>query len=175
MFFDSWQGVLRVITVGIAGYTALLFLLRISGKRTLTKLNAFDQVVTIALGSTFATVLLSNSVALVEGVTAFALLIGLQFVMAWSAARSERVARLIKSQPALVFYRGEFLTEALRRERLTEGELMATLRNNGISSPDEVEAVVLETSGDISILQRGAESFSTLRGVSGMSSIAEAS
>lgn len=171
MLFDGWQGVLRVITMGVTGYAALLFLLRISGKRTLTKLNAFDQIVTIALGSTFATVLLSKDVALVEGVTAFAVLIGLQFVMAWAAARSRRVAQLIKSQPTLIFYQGQFLSDALRRERLTEGEIIATLRNNGITSRDEVEAVVLETSGDISILQRGAESFSTLRGVNGLESV----
>jgi uncharacterized membrane protein YcaP (DUF421 family) len=63
MFFDSWDGLLRVVVVGILAYTGLVLLLRISGKRTLSKMNAFDFVVTVALGSTLATILLSSDVA----------------------------------------------------------------------------------------------------------------
>ena len=55
MFFDSWAGLGRVLVVGVLAYSALVLLLRISGKRTLTKMNAFDLVVTVALGSTLAT------------------------------------------------------------------------------------------------------------------------
>ncbi len=78
MFFDSWQGIGRVIVVGTLAYAALITILRISGKRTLTKMNAFDLVVTMALGSTLATIVLSKDVALAEGVVAFALLAALQ-------------------------------------------------------------------------------------------------
>jgi uncharacterized membrane protein YcaP (DUF421 family) len=77
MLFDSWAGLGRVLVVGTLAYVALVLLLRISGKRTLTKLNAFDLVVTVALGSTLATVLLSKSVALAEGALALCLLISL--------------------------------------------------------------------------------------------------
>lgn len=64
--------------MGVLAYVALVVLLRVSGKRTLSKMNAFDLVVTVALGSTLATVLMAKDVALAEGVFAFALLIGLQ-------------------------------------------------------------------------------------------------
>lgn len=67
MFFDGWTGLLRVLVVGTLAYAALVLLLRVSGKRTLSKMNAFDLVVTVALGSTLATVLLSRDVALAEG------------------------------------------------------------------------------------------------------------
>jgi uncharacterized membrane protein YcaP (DUF421 family) len=60
MLFDSWARLGRALLVATLTYAALVLLLRISGKRTLTKLNAFDPVVTVALGSTLATVLLSN-------------------------------------------------------------------------------------------------------------------
>jgi len=63
MLFDSWTGLGRVLLVGVLAYSALVLTLRVSGKRTLTKLNAFDLVVTVALGSTLATVLLSKDVA----------------------------------------------------------------------------------------------------------------
>ena len=84
----------------------LLLLLRVSGKRTLTKMNAFDLVVTVALGSTLATVLLTKSVALAEGLTAFMLLIFLQFVLTWLSVRSRAVSRLVKSEPTLLVYQG---------------------------------------------------------------------
>ncbi len=108
MFFDGWFGLVRMVVVGSCAYPALIALLRISGKRTLVKINAFDFVVTIALCSTLATVLLSSSVALTEGVTALALPIGLQYLVAWASVRSRRVERLVKSEPSLV-YRNGFL------------------------------------------------------------------
>ena len=83
MFFHDWASLGRIVLVGGLTYVALVLLLRISGKRTLSKMNAFDLVVTIAIGSTLATVLLSRDVALAEGVVAFAVLIGFQFVITW--------------------------------------------------------------------------------------------
>jgi uncharacterized membrane protein YcaP (DUF421 family) len=74
---------------------------------------------------------------------------------------------VVKSQPALVYYGGRFLDERLRRERLTEGEILAAAREQGIASMEEVHAVVLETAGDISILRRSPGPATTLSGVAG--------
>ena len=90
------------MVVGVLAYVALVFLLRISGKRTLSKMNAFDFVVTVALGSTLATILLSKDVPLAEGVLAFALLIALQYVIAWFSVRSRTVSRFVKAEPTLL-------------------------------------------------------------------------
>lgn len=76
MFFDSWSGLLRVVVLGFCAYLTLVVALRLSGRRTLAKMNAFDLVVTVALGSTLATVLLTSDVALAEGTLALVLLIG---------------------------------------------------------------------------------------------------
>ena len=62
MFFESGSALLRTLIVGSLAYMALVFLLRVSGKRTLSKWNAFDLVVTVAFGSTLATALLSMGV-----------------------------------------------------------------------------------------------------------------
>ncbi len=107
MFFDSWSGLGRVIVVGVLAYGALVFLLRVSGKRTLSKMNAFDLIVTVALGSTFATVLLSKDVALLEGALAFALLIVLQFVLTWLSVRSKAVRRASSSRNRPFCYSGD--------------------------------------------------------------------
>lgn len=151
MFFDSWSALLRVVVVGTCAYVGLVLLLRVSGKRTLAKLNAFDFVVTVALGSTLATVLLSSSVALVEGVTALALLIALQYVVAWASVRSATIEGLVKSSPTLL-YRNGFLHDAMRRERVTEDEVRQAARGQGHADLHSVGAVVLETDGTLSFL-----------------------
>lgn len=167
--FDGWTGILRVVLVGVLAYAALVVLLRVSGKRTLSKMNAFDLVVTVALGSTLATILLSRDVALAEGVVALALLIGLQWIIAWSSARSRLVTRLVKSEPRLLAYRGEVLHEALRDERVIEQEVLAAVRSQGLSSLEEVEAVVLETDGSFTVVQRSEAHPGALSSVTGVS------
>ena len=152
MFFDNWMSLIRVLLIGILAYTALVAMLRISGKRTLSKMNAFDLIVTVALGSTLATILLSKSVALADGLVAFALLIGLQFVVAWSSVRSAKVSQLVKASPRLLFYSGEFLFDAMRSERVTETEVIAAVRRAGHADLQKVGAVVLETNGSFSVL-----------------------
>lgn len=152
MLYDGWSGLVRILVVGSCAYLALIALLRISGKRTLAKLNAFDFVVTVALGSTLATVLLSDSVALAEGVTALALLVGLQYVVAWTSVRSRHVRRLVRSEPTLVVYRGRLLPDALRRQRVTETEIRQVLRQQSQSSLKDVGGLVLETDGSFSLL-----------------------
>jgi len=156
-----------VLLVGTAAYLALVLVLRLSGKRTLAKMNAFDLVVTVALGSTLATVLLSKDIPLAEGITAFALLALLQYVVTWSSVRFSAIRHLVRSEPALLFHDGTFLQSVLRKQRVTEQEVHQAMRSQGIGSLEDVAAVVLETDGTFSILRSVADgSASTLKDVS---------
>ena len=145
--FDGRSGVARTLLVGTLAYVLLVVMLRVSGKRTLSKMNAFDFIVTVALGSTLAAVLLDEGISLTEGATAFALLVGLQFLVTWTSVRAPWVKRLVTGEPELVVYRGRLLGDAMRRNRVTEDEVRAALRNTGHAGFDDVEAVVLETDG----------------------------
>lgn len=152
MFFDSWTDLLRIVLVGSLAYAGLVGFLRLSGKRTLAKMNAFDLVVTVAIGSTLATVLLNKDVALAEGLLAFALLCALQYAVASLSVRSQAFRRVIKSEPALLFRRGEYLHPAMKRERVSKDEIRAAMRAAGQSDPDRVAAVILETDGTFSVI-----------------------
>jgi len=167
MFFDDWFGLFRVLIIGVLAYGALIFLLVVSGKRTLSKWNAFDFVVTIAFGSTLATVIMSKDVSFAEGVFALGLLIGLQFVITWLSVRFNWIEKLVKAEPTLLFDKGEFLTDAMRRQRVAEGEVRMAIRAKGIAAVGEVEAVVLETDGSFSVIKKSAtDSRSALADVS---------
>lgn len=154
MWFDGWQGIARVVVIGLSAYAALIALLRISGKRTLSKLNAFDLVVTVALGSTFATVLLSKDVVLAEGVAAFAVLIFGQYAVARLSVRFGAVRRAVNSQPRVLLYRGRLLNDAMHQERVTADEIESVVRGAGLGSLEQIGAVVLETDGTFHVLPR---------------------
>lgn len=162
MFFDSVQGLVRVLTVGVLAYVALIGVLRISGKRTLSKMSAFDLVVTVALGSTLATIILSKDVALIEGILAFVLLITLQFMVAWSSVRFPWVERLVKSEPTLLLYDGKPLEQAMRRQRVTLSEIHAAIRAQGIGRIEEVGAVILETDGSFTAIPKSQEALNVI-------------
>lgn len=152
LFWRDAEDLLRVAIVAPLAYGALILMLRISGKRMLSKMSAFDLVVTIALGSTLATILLSKDVTLVEGIAALALLLGLQYVVAYSAARSNRVRRILKSEPTLLLFQGEILRDACRAENVSEEAVIAALRNQGVGRVQDVAAVVLEADGQLSVI-----------------------
>ncbi len=156
MFINNWFNLLSVLVIGILAYVALIILLRVSGKRTLSKWNAFDFVVTIALGSILATVIMSKDVPLIEGIAAFLLLVSLQFIITWLSVRFDFVKNIVKAKPTLLLNKGEFLTDVLRRQRVDQSEVRAAIRAAGLAAVEDAEAVVLETDGTFSVVKKSA-------------------
>jgi uncharacterized membrane protein YcaP (DUF421 family) len=150
-FFESWYNIGRTLTLSIVGFAALIILLRGSGKRTLSKLNVFDFVFVVAVGSVFASTIISKDVTLVEGILSLATLIGIQLILAELAARSRTAERIINGEPALLLSRGKFLKSALKKERITEEEVRAAIRAKGINRVEDVDAVILENDGTLSV------------------------
>lgn len=169
ILFDSWIGVVRVMGVSITAYAALILVLRLAGKRSLAKLNAFDLVVTVALGSTLATVLLSKDIPLAEGVLAFVMLASLQWVVAKASLRWDWFKRVVRSEPALLVRDGRYLSESIAAERMTRDEIDQAIRKAGIGRIEQVAAVVLETDGSLSVIAReeGQGELTALRSVRG--------
>lgn len=156
MFWHGPWDLLRILVIAPLAYAALILILRISGKRMLSKMSAFDLVVTIALGSTLSSALLSKDVSFSEGALGLGVLIGLQYIVAWTSTRSPRVNRLVKAEPSLLVYQGRVIEQALRKENVSRDAVLSSVRSAGYGSFDEVEAVVLETDGSISVLKAGS-------------------
>ncbi len=150
MFFQDWSGIVRTLVVGSLAYVTLVLFLRISGKRTLAKLNAFDLVVTVALGSTLSAIILQESIALAEGATALALLIVLQFAVTFWSIRSRHFAQAIRAEPRLLARAGHLCIDAMKSERVTEGEAMSAIRSAGGRDVADVAFLILESDGTIS-------------------------
>lgn len=151
---SSWETVGRIVIVAGVGYVAILLLVRMTGKRSLSKMNAFDVVINVAYGSILATMVLSDRVAVVDGLTALAVLAVLQYLLSWLSLRSKTVRTIVKAEPALLFYRGEFQQKAMQRERILEEEVRSAIREQGALALEQVEAVVLESAGKLSVVRR---------------------
>jgi uncharacterized membrane protein YcaP (DUF421 family) len=165
MFFDSLGGLIRVIAMSLLAYGWLVFVLRCAGKRSLSKLNAFDLVVTVALGSILATILLSKDVALLEGALAFAMLALLQWMVSRLSIASGWFSDLVRSQPTLLVENGRYRHDALASERVTVHEVEAAIRGAGFGRVEAVAAVVLETDGSMSVIRGGDEELTALSSV----------
>lgn len=164
----SGASLLHTLIVGTLAYFGVIVWLRISGKRTLSKWNAFDFIVTIALGSMLASAALSTSTSFLQTMAGVGLLVSLQFLITWVSIRTSAVQNLIKSEPTLLLFKGEFIESALKSERVAKGEVLAAIRLSGHDSIESIDAVVLETEGSFSVLEnvdiRSATAFRDVRG-----------
>lgn len=154
-FFSSWDPVGRILVVGTAMYVSLVVFVRLSGSRTLAGMNAFDFIVTVAVGSAFGRVLTAKSVSLVEALVAFVLLIGLQFGVAFLRSHWPALTTVFTNPPVLLYFQGEFLPGPMRDERVTKAELRAAARKKKVASMEEIEAIVLESDGSLSVIETG--------------------
>lgn len=155
-FYQNFESLLRILVVGTLAYIGLICALRMFSKRTLAQLNAFDFVVTIAIGSTLGRLITAKGVSLAESLMAFFTLIFLQYLVSWLTSRSPWFKNLVTADPSLLYFRGQFLQPAMKNERLTKAQLLASVRDNRIGSLQEVEAIVLESTGKISVIKKNA-------------------
>lgn len=155
MWFDDWQTIFQIILKAAIGFAAIVALVRVSGKRTLAKFNAFDMVLVFTIGSVLATMILDNGTTVSEGLAALCAIVALQFATAFLTVRFGAVRRIVKSDPTLLVYDGEYLRDAMRKARVAEIEVLAALREQGVHDLAEVKAMVLETEGRVSVLKRG--------------------
>jgi uncharacterized membrane protein YcaP (DUF421 family) len=150
-YFESWYNVERTVTLSIVGFAALFIMLRVSGKRTLSKLNVFDFVFVVAVGSVFASMIISKDVTLIEGIAALATLIGIQMLLSWLAARYSTAERIINGVPRVLLSNGKFVPGALRKERVTEEEVRGAIRSEGVTRVEDVDAVTMENDGTLTV------------------------
>lgn len=152
LLFKDFDSLWHIAVCATLSYIALFLFIRISGKRTLAKLNAFDFVVTVTLGSTLSSMILAK-VTLAEGAIALMVIISLQYLLAWLAKESPVLEKLINSSPTLLFYDGKFLEDAMKKEVITKEEIYAEIRKYRLYRIDDVKAVVMELNGEITVVK----------------------
>ena len=153
LFFKDWETLRDISLCSLSAFITVFTLVRLSGKRTLAKLTAFDFIVTVTLGSTLSSMIL-NKVSIVDGTVALVIIVLFQYVLAWLARSSKSFEKIINTHPTLLFYDGKFLTSAMKFEGITEDEIYAEIRLYRLENLEDVKAVVLELNGEISVIKK---------------------
>lgn len=156
--WNGWEPILRILIVGTLTYIGIILILRMSGKRTLSNMNAFDFIITIALGSVFGRILTARSISVSEALSAFALLALLQYILSFIEIRSKWFKKFVNSEPTLLYYNGEFIERNLKKERISKNDLFSVVRKNRLDNLEEIAAIVLETDGVVSVIKKSEKS-----------------
>ncbi len=133
-------------------YLFLIALHRLIGKRTASQMNNFDWIVTVAMGAITGSTILSEGIALVEGLAAVTVLLFLQFCVTRASVQWRWFGEAVEARARLLYYSGEFLENSMKDERVTKREIRAAARGGGNRTMDDVAAVVLEADGTLSVL-----------------------
>lgn len=152
MWFSSWNTLVDLSVIAVCTYLGLMILIRLGGKRSISQMSMFDYVVTLALASILAKTILEDTIPLSDGLFSGGVLILLQYCVTWVSVRYKSVARFFEPQPTLVYYREHFMDEVMRQQRVTHREIYEAMRRHSFASLEQVQAVVLETNGSLSVI-----------------------
>lgn len=151
-WMDSPENLLTAVVGAMAFYLALIVASRISGLRAYSKMSAFDFPLTVAVGSLVAATILTPDPPLLRATVILATILAMQAGVALIRARSETVRKLVDNQPLLLARDGRLLYGNIRSARVSISEIRAKLREANAHSLQDVQAVILETTGDVSVL-----------------------
>lgn len=148
----SWGEIIWVVLGALGIYATVILFTRATGLRTFAKMSSFDFAATVAVGSSIATVMLTKSVPLARGIVALATLYAAQWTLATLRRRGHLVERAVDNSPLLLMAGPEIIHDHLDHGRVSHSDLIAKLREANVTDPRQVRAVVLESTGDISVL-----------------------
>lgn len=154
---DAFVGTDQALEIAInaaAFYVYMVVLLRISGKRTTMSMTSFDFVSTVAMATIIGSTILQGTISLIEGMIAVTVLVALQWIAGLVSARSQAVRQIITSAPALLYQSGQFRDEILDAERISTQQVMQKVRTAGHANMQTVQAIVLESAGTVSVIER---------------------
>ena len=166
---EPYGALVRGVLLTAAAVIWTILLARIVGLRSFSKMTAFDFVTTIATGSLIATAATRSDLSeYIQSLTAIGGVFLVQWLLAKARLSSDVFQSLIRNKPILLMKDGEFIDAAMAATRVSRSSIMEKLRAANVSSTSQVKAVVLETTGNISVMQREDFDEGLLEGVERM-------
>jgi uncharacterized membrane protein YcaP (DUF421 family) len=135
-------------------YAFLLVVIKLFGRRELGQLTAFDLIVLLTLSNILQNAMIGNDNSLTGAAVGAVVLLTANYAVAYLVFRNRRAERLVEGEPRILVVDGRVQLEALRRELLTEQELLSAVRREGYESLEEVHLVIAEPNGLVSVIAR---------------------
>ncbi|MBP2832506.1 DUF421 domain-containing protein [Aquimarina sp. U1-2] len=155
--FTSLDTLVKVGITIIAIFTVMIIITRISGLRTFAKMSSFDFASTIAVGSVLAAIVLNTDQSLLKGSVALGGIILFQTLFSFAKRRWNWFDSLFTNKPMLLMKDGKFIHDNLKKTNVDTNDVYAKLREANIKDMTEVLAVVLESTGDISVIHKSKD------------------
>jgi uncharacterized membrane protein YcaP (DUF421 family) len=155
--YATTDPLLPIIIGSFLIFIVVILLTRIIGLRSFAKFTAYDFAFTIAIGSIISSTL-TSSTSIVQGSVAIASLLLLTYIFSILQRIFPRLSSLISNKPLLLMKGSEILDSNLKSARIERNQLIAKLREANVLHFDQVEAVVLESTGAISVLHKASSS-----------------
>jgi uncharacterized membrane protein YcaP (DUF421 family) len=156
-WFESWDSLFKIFIGSLVGYLMLIVFVRAAGKRSTSKMNNFDWIVTVAVGSVLASMAVLKDVTVADGALAMALLLGLQYLLTTATSRWTWARNLFLASPTVLYAHDKFHKQEMKKQRICEGEVISAIRESGIGSLKDVVIVTLEPDAELSIVRKGHE------------------
>lgn len=148
---------IRIIATAIIIVVYLIILVRICGLRSFSKMTGFDFAITIATGTLMASPIINSKISLLHGLVSVTALFVIQWAVSKLRKRIKFFSKLIDNEPKLLFKNGKFLDDNLSKSRVTKADIVAKMREANATDLSKITAVVLESTGDISVLHGDKE------------------
>jgi uncharacterized membrane protein YcaP (DUF421 family) len=133
-------------------YVALIVLLRLRGKAGVGQMSILDLVLVLVISNGVQNAMIGDNTTLWGGLVAATTLVVVDWIIQTATSRSRKAQRLLEGEPALLVRDGHVLTKTMQRQGVTNDDLRAALRAQGLERPSDAHLVVLETSGAISVV-----------------------
>lgn len=148
----QWNEIPMVLLSCLVTYSLILVYTRVTGLRSFSKMSASDFVMTLAVGSIFASIISMSTPTLVIGLTALASLFFGQWLLALLRLKFTWFSKMVDNEPLLLMYGGTILEEHLQKANVTRADIYGKLREANPLNFEQVRAVIFETTGDISVI-----------------------
>src|SRR5918999_780363 len=152
-WFGTSFGALLMVILSTPGiYFSVVMLTRIAGLRSFATMSSFDFAMTVAIGSLIASTAVSSDPPLPQSLVALASLFLLQFLVAVLRRNSRKMQKVVDNEPILLMVGSTMIAENMSKARVTEDDLWAKIREANVIDLAQLRAVVMETTGTISVL-----------------------
>ena len=135
-------------------YILVLVVMRIMGKREISQMQPFELVIAIMIADLASVPMSDTGIPIFNGIIPILALLLFQLIISIINLKSIRLRQIICGKPQILIYRGKIDEKALKKEKITINELQERLRQNNIFTLGDVEYAILETSGEISVIQK---------------------
>ena len=135
-------------------YIIVLIVMRLMGKREIGQLQPFELAISIMIADLASIPMTDTGVPISNGIIPILGLLVMHLVISVVNLKSIKAREIICGKPRILIYRGRIDEKALKKERFTINELEERLRGNNVVNLGDVEYAILETSGNITVIQK---------------------